>query len=166
MSELSESAPQGASAAARWKFLRDVAVFEAKLSLNNFHNFFQVPLTLAVAVVDLLLRGKSEGSRFYRFVEFGRTIDDSIDIYSVIADRKRPLNKDFTVDAVVARLEAVIVREYEKGGTAASIKAAVDRAIDGLQATTDARASKAADAVKTAAGRVYEKMRGRPDIDL
>ena len=166
MSELSQPVPPARNPHARWRFLRDVAVFEAKLSLNNFHNFFQVPLTLAVAAVDLLLRGKTEGGRFYRLVEFGRTIDDSIDIYSVIADRKRPLNKDFTVDAVVARIESVIVREYEKGGTAASIKAAVDKALDGLQATADAQAGKAAEAVKTAAGRVYDKMRGRPDIDL
>jgi len=165
MSELSALQSSGREPNARWKFLRDVAVFEAKLSLNNLHNFFQVPLTLAIAVFDLLLRGKVEG-RFYKFVEIGRTIDDSIDIYSVIADRERPLNTDFTVDAVVSRLEAVIVREYEKGGTAASIKEAVDKALDGLQSRTDAQAGKAAEAVRQAASRVYDKMRSRPDIDL
>ena len=166
MSGLSAPQSSGREPNARWKFLRDVAVFEAKLSLNNLHNFFQVPLTLAIAVFDLLLRGKVEGGRFYKFVEIGRTIDDSIDIYSVIADRERPLNTDFTVDAVVSRLEAVIVREYEKGGTAASIKEAVDKALDGLQSRTDAQAGKAAEAVRQAASRVYDKMRSRPDIDL
>ena len=62
-----ETAPAAPAKAtdARWKFLRDVAVFEAKLALNNLHNFFQVPLTLGVAVVDLLLRGAQEGGRFY-----------------------------------------------------------------------------------------------------
>jgi len=49
-----------------------------------------------------------------------------------------PLKRDYSVDALVARLEAVIVREYEKGGTAASMKTAVDRAIDRLQAEADA----------------------------
>src|SRR6185437_12198573 len=100
MSGLSAPQSSGRAPNARWKFLRDVAVFEAKLSLNNLHNFFQVPLTLAIAVFDLLLRGNVEGGRFYKFVEIGRTIDDSIDIYSVIADRERPLNTEFTVDAV------------------------------------------------------------------
>ena len=70
MSELSESAPQGASAAARWKFLRDVAVFEAKLSLNNFHNFFQVPLTLAVAVVDRLETTGASSNRVGRSIMY------------------------------------------------------------------------------------------------
>jgi hypothetical protein len=36
----------------------------------------------------------------------------------------------------VARLEGVLVREYEKGGTAATIKAALDRAIDQLHRET------------------------------
>jgi hypothetical protein len=162
MTDLPGPAPQESDASdphARWKFIRDVLVFEAKLSLNNFHNFFQVPLTFAVAVFDLIFRGKEEGARFYKLVEVGRTIDDSIDIYSVIEHRERSLNKDFTVDAVVKRLESVIIHEYEKGGTAASVKQAVDKAIDGMQSSTGEHASKAADAIKAAAERLSEKLK-------
>ena len=144
---------------ARWKFFRDVLVFESKLVLNNFHNFFQIPVTLAVAVFDLLVRGKEEGERFYKLLEMGRTIDDSIDIYSVIAHRERSLNKDFTVDAVVARIESVIVREYQKGGSAASVKQAVDKALDEMHAKTGPKAEKAADALKTAAAKLQEKIK-------
>jgi hypothetical protein len=144
----------------RWRFLRDVVVFEAKLALNNLHNFFQIPLTIAVAIFDLLVKGKEEGERFYKLVEWGRTIDDSIDIYSIIEHRERSLNKDYTVDAVIGRLEAVIVREYEKGGSAATVKQAVDRAIDEMQARTSVPASKAAEAVKAAADKLHEKMQG------
>ncbi len=160
MTELGDATPASPDSSARWKFLRDVAVFEAKLALNNFHNFFQIPLTFAVAVFDLVLRGKEEGGSFYKLVEIGRTIDDSIDIYSVIEHRERSLNKDFTVDAVIAVLEAVIVREYEKGGTAASVKQAVDKAIDELQTRTGEHASKAAGAVRAAAERLHEKLQG------
>jgi len=143
---------------ARWKFLRDVAVFEAKLALNNLHNFFQIPLTFAVALFDLVVKGRSEGERFYKLVEMGRTIDDAIDIYSIVAHRERSLNEAYTVDAVVSKLEAVILREYEKGGTAASVKQALDRAIDGLQAKTGA-VNKAADAVQGAADKLHDAMR-------
>jgi len=152
--------PTSADSAARWRFMRDVAVFEAKLALNNLHNFFQIPLTFGVAVLDLVVKGKEEGGRFYKLVEVGRTIDDSIDIYSVIAHRDRRLNKDLTVDAVIARLEAVVIREYEKGGTAASVKQAVDDAIEGMRATTGEHASKAAGAARAAADRLAEKLRG------
>ncbi|HTT99179.1 MAG TPA: hypothetical protein VMF58_14105 [Rhizomicrobium sp.] len=141
---------------ARWKFIRDVAVFELKLTINNFHNFFQVPLTIAVALFDLIFKHGEEGSRFYWLVEQGRMIDDHIDIYSIIEHRERGLNRDFTVDAVLARVEGVIKREYEKGGTAASVKNAVDRALDEMQSRTAPTAAKAQQAADKAAEAVRE----------
>jgi hypothetical protein len=113
---------------------------------------------MAVAVFDLLVKGKSEGERFYKLVEMGRTIDDAIDIYSIVGHRERSLNSDYTVDTVIGKLESVIVREYQKGGTAASVKQALDRAIDEMQSRTEGPASRAADAVKTAAEKLHETM--------
>ncbi len=156
---MTDLSPPPTNADLRWKFIRDVAVFEMKLALNNLHNFFQIPLTLAVAAFDLIVKGKTEGERFYKLVEMGRTIDDSIDIYSIVAHRERVLNKDFTVDAIVGKVESVIVREYAKGGTAASVKQAVDRALDEMQAKTGDAAAKAADAAKAAAGKLHETVR-------
>lgn len=144
---------------ARWKFIRDVAVFQFKLFLNNVHNFVQIPLTLVVALVDLVFKTEPEGARFYKLLEYGRTIDDSIDIYSVVAHRERSLNADYTVDNLVSKLEGVIVREYQKGGTAASVRAAVDRAIDELQAKAGEGKDKASSAVRRAADQVREKMK-------
>jgi hypothetical protein len=155
---------------ARWKFIRDVAAFELKLTINNFHNFFQVPLTLAVALIDLVFKHGEEGSRFYWLVEQGRVIDDHIDIYSIIDDRERAMNRNFTVDAVLGHVESVIKKEYERGGTAASIKNALDRAIDEMQSRTGptaARAAgaaeKAADTLKDVAKDVADKFRGKKD---
>lgn len=135
---------------ARWQFMRDVAVFELKLALNNLHNFVQIPLTLAVALFDLVFKHGEEGSRFYWLVEQGRLIDDHIDIYSIIHHRERGLNENFTVDAVLKRVEGVIVREYQKGGTAAGIKNAVDRALDEMQSRTAPASAKAAEAAEKA----------------
>lgn len=138
--------------------MRDVAVFEFKLVLNNLHNFVQVPLSLGVAVIDLIFRGKTEGERFYHFVELGRTIDDSIGIYSIVDHRERSLNAKYTVDAVLKRVEDVIVREYEKGGTAASIKSAVDRVIDEMQAHGAPISAKTDEAIRKTARKLREKM--------
>jgi hypothetical protein len=151
---------------ARWKFLRDVAVFELKLTINNFHNFFQVPLTFGVALFDLIFKHGEEGSRFYWLVEQGRLIDDHIDIYSIIDDRERAMNKNYSVDAVLSRVESVIAKEYAKGGTAASIKNALDRAIDEMQSRTAPTAARAAGAAEKAADTlkdVAEKFRGKKD---
>jgi hypothetical protein len=140
---------------ARWRFIRDVGVFQFKLFLNNLHNFIQIPLTLAAAAIDLIFKSDHEGARFYKLLEHGRTIDDAIDIYSVIAHREKPLNTDYTVDALVGRLESVIVREYEKGGTPASVRAALDRALDGVQD----RAGKSRENVEDAIRRAAETLR-------
>ena len=136
--------------------MRNVAVFQLKLFLNNLHNFVQVPLTLVVALVDLIFKTEPEGARFYKLLEYGRTIDDSIDIYSVVAQRERSLNADYTVDNLVSKLEAVIIREYEKGGSAASIKAAVDRAMDELQAKAGEGKDKVASAIRSAVDKMRE----------
>jgi hypothetical protein len=148
------------NADARWKFIRDVAVFELKLAINNVHNFLQIPVSFAIAVFDLMFtaKEKEEGSRFYRFVEWGRTIDDHIDIYSVVDHRERSMNRDFTIDALVGKLEGVIVKEYEKGGTAANIKAALDKAIDQMQSKTGHVGDKADEALKRAAEKMRDAM--------
>jgi ribosome-associated translation inhibitor RaiA len=145
---------------ARWRFLRDVGVFQFKLFLNNMHNFFQVPLVLVVALIDVIFKTDPEGARFYKLLEYGRTIDDSIDIYSVIAHREKAMNTTFTVDNVLSTVEGAIVREYQKGGSAASMKAAVDKVIDEMQAKTDAGKDKVTEAMKQAADKVKEKMGG------
>ena len=48
---------------------------------------------------------------------------------------------------MVARLGGVLVREYEKGGTAATIKAALDRTIDQLHRETGKHRERARTAV-------------------
>lgn len=154
---------------ARWKFIRDVTVFELKLVLNNIHNFFQIPMTLGVALFDLIFKHGDEGSHFYWLVEQGRVIDDHIDIYSIIDDRERAMNRNYSVDAVLKRVESVIVKEYAKGGTAASIKNALDRAIDEMQSRTAPTAARAAGAAEKAADTirdVAEKMRGKKPDDV
>jgi len=158
---MTDNTPQPASNTdphGRWKFMRNVAVFQLKLFLNNLHNFVQVPLTIVVALVDLIFKTEPQGARFYKLLEYGRTIDDSIDIYSVVVHRERSLNADYTVDNLVSKLEGVIIREYEKGGSAASIKAAVDRAMDELQAKAGEGKDKAASAIRSAVDKMREEM--------
>ena len=73
-----------------------------------------------------------------------------IDVYSAIEGHARGgpvINPNYTVDAVIARLEGVLVRECEKGGTAASIKTAMDRAIDQLHKETSGARDRAQDVV-------------------
>ena len=141
----------------RWTFLRDVLVFQLKLFLDNVRGFALAPVALGAAVVDLIVRGKREGTCFYKVLEWSAHSERVIDVYSPLERQgltESPLNQKYTVDALISKLEGVIVREYEKDGTAAGIKLAVDRAIDQLQ-------TKAGDRAKAAVATVADKLRTR-----
>jgi hypothetical protein len=117
----------------RWRFLRDVLVFQVKMLLDNVRDFLLMPISLVAAIVDLIFKGEREGALFYKVLRWGAHSEEVIDVYSAIehhAPGDFKVNPVYTVDAVIARLEEVVVREVEKGGTAASIKAVMDQTID------------------------------------
>src|SRR4030095_687233 len=116
---------------ARWRFWRDVLVFQLNMLIGNLRDFALMPIALAAALIDLVSKGEREGSLFYRVLHWGAHSEEVLDTYSPIKEelREMKVNPNYTVDAIVARLEEVLVREYEKGGTAATIKAALDRAV-------------------------------------
>jgi hypothetical protein len=144
----------------RWKFLRDVLVFQLKLFLDNVRGFALMPVSLVAALIDLVSRGEREGALFYKVLKWGSHSEAVIDVYSAIEHHETSdfrISPDYTVDGVIARLEGVLVRECEKGGTAASIKAAMDRAIDQLHAETSGTRNRARDVVVRTADKLRDK---------
>src|SRR5437762_4716895 len=134
----------------RWRFLRDVLVFQLKMFLDNVRDFALMPISLVAALIDLISKGEREGALFYKVLRWGAHSEEVIDVYSAIEHHERSdfrISPNYTVDGVIARLEGVLVRECEKGGTAASVKAAMDRAIDQLHAETSGTRNKAKDVV-------------------
>jgi hypothetical protein len=159
----SPSAPSGSGE--RWRFLRDVAVFQLKLFLDNVRDFALVPISLVAALIDLIYKGEREGALFYKVLRWGAHSEEVIDVYSAIEQHPPgsfEVNPAYTVDAVVARLEGVVVRECEKGGTAASIKAAMDRAIDQLHRETKDKGDRARDAIAHAADKLRIRIGNLP----
>ena len=139
----------------RWKFFRDVLVFQLKMLLDNVRDFALMPVSLVAALIDLIFKGKRQGSLFYQVLRWGAHSEEVINVYSSIETQERPrVNPNYTVDAVIARLEGVLVRECEKGGTAASIKAAMDRTIAQIQIETSGPRERAREAVARAADKL------------
>jgi hypothetical protein len=143
----------------RWAFFRDVVVFQLKLLLDNVRDFALVPISLVAVVIDLVVRGEREGTCFYKVLEWGAHSERVIDVYSALARRgvaDDRLNHNYTVDSLISKVEGVLVREYEKGGTAAGVKLALDKAIDQLQTGAGERAknvvSRAVDKLHTRVG--------------
>jgi hypothetical protein len=153
-------APPHTNSYDRWKFLRDVIVFQLKMFLDNVRDFALMPVSLGAAIIDLIFRGEREGALFYKVLKWGSHSEAVIDVYSAIEHHETSnfkISRNYTVDGVIARLEGVLVREYEKGGTAASIKAAMDRAIDQLHTETGGARDKARDVVVRTAGKLRDK---------
>ena len=147
----------------RWKFFRDVLVFQLKMLLDNVRDFALMPVSLVAALIDLIFKGKRHGSLFYQVLRWGAHSEEVINVYSAIETQERPrVNPNYTVDAVIARLEGILVRECEKGGTVGSIKAAMDRAIDQIQIEASGPRDQARDAVV----RVAQKFRSKLDPAL
>jgi hypothetical protein len=116
----------------------------------------------------LVSKGEREGSLFYRVLRWGAHSEEVLDAYSPIKHELQDLeiNPNYTVDAIVARMEEVLVREYEKGGTAATIKAALDRMIDQLHRETGEHRGRAHNVVMKAVEegkRLKEGMAGKKD---
>ena len=112
--------------------------------------------------IDLIFKGERQGALFYQVLKWGAHSERVIDVYSAIEKHEKPgVNPNYTVDAVIARLEGVLVREVEKGGTAASVKAAMDRTIDQIQIET----SGSREAVARATNKLRSKFDREPSAD-
>ena len=151
------SRPPSAGSGDRWRFLRDVMVFQLKLFMDNVRDFALIPISLVAALIDLVYKSEREGTLFYKVLRWGAHSEEVIDVYSAIKNHPPgsfKVNPAYTVDAVVERLEGVVVRECEKGGTAASIKAALDRAIDQLHRETRQKGDRVRDVVADAADKL------------
>ena len=131
-----------------------------------FRSLALMPVSLVAALIDLVFRGEREGTRFYKVLRWGAHSESVIDVYSAIEHHEPgdfKVSRGYTVDGVIARLEGVLKREVEKGGTAASVKAAMDRAIDQLHAETGAKREQARDMVTRTADELRKKFDSSAD---
>jgi hypothetical protein len=160
---MSSPTPPPSDSEARWRFLRDVAVFQLKMLLDNVRDFALMPVSLIAAGIDLVFKTDRQGGLFYRVLRWGSHSEEVIDVYSPIKHETRDftINPSYTVDGVIARLENVLVRECEKGGTAASIKSAMDRAFDQLHYETTGTSELA----RKMLTRTTEKIKGGGKVD-
>ncbi|MGI9088638.1 MAG: hypothetical protein ACR2HH_13010 [Chthoniobacterales bacterium] len=149
----------------RWLFLRDVLVFQLKMLIDNARDFALIPVSLGAAVGDLIFKGKREGALFYSVLRWGAHSEEMIDVYSPLRRQQVEtiqVNPNFTVDSLIARVEGVLIREYEKGGNTASIKLAMDRALDQLHHETDSARQIAEDAVARTSSKLRSKFERGP----
>lgn len=127
--------PETMRVPSRWELIRDVLVFQGKLFVDGLRDLIWAPVSVGLAVMDLLGIGKNAGLHFYNLLYFGQTTERCINLFGA-ADRAEShavARSSEGLDALVHRVENLARQEYERGGITASAKNAVDRALDNLQ---------------------------------
>ena len=79
--------------------------------IGSFRDFALIPISLVAALIDVIFKGKREGDLFYKVLRWSWHSEEMIDVYSPIKHETDELkiNPNYTVDAVIARLEGVPV---------------------------------------------------------
>ena len=117
----------------RWVLVRDVVAFQLKLLLDGMRDAVLVPVSLVVALLDLVGLGPRAGRQFYLLLHLGRRTESWINLFGA-ADRPRETvpQPPAGMDALIARLERAAVEEYARGNVSASARDAVERALEAL----------------------------------
>lgn len=115
----------------RWELIRDVLVFQLKLVLDAVRDFALSPLSIGAGVLDLVSGDEPAGRRFYAVLRLGQRAERWLDLYRP-AGRLEGGEELPGVDSVVARVEALLAQQVERGGVTAQAKAAIDRSLDAL----------------------------------
>src|SRR5690242_8444163 len=91
----------------RWRFLRDVLVFQLKMLLGSLRDFALVPISLAAALLDLIVKGEREGHFFYKVMRWAWHSEEMINVYGLIKHEvgAAEVNPNYTIDAVINRIE-------------------------------------------------------------
>jgi hypothetical protein len=125
------------ASSSRWQLIRDLAVFQLKLGLDALRDLVLSPISLIAGIVDLFASGEQAGKHFYSVLVAGRRTEAWINLFGEL-DRVAPRGEAAdgaeraSVDAIVERMERLLVEQYERGGVTASAKIAIDRGLDAL----------------------------------
>ena len=127
--------PEAMRVPSRWELIRDVLVFQGKLFVDGMRDLIWAPVSVCLAVMDLMGIGKNAGLHFYNFLYFGQKTEHFINLFASAdhTESHAVARSSEGLDALVHRVENLVRQEYERGGITASAKNAVDRALDNMQ---------------------------------
>jgi hypothetical protein len=110
----------------RFGVFRDVVVFQVKLLVDGLRDVLLSPISIAAALIDLLIPGDDGGKRFYSVVHFGRRTEQWINLFGA-ADRLDPEVSAKGIDALLHELEALVRDPPRRDETKARAQALLER---------------------------------------
>lgn len=120
----------------RQDLVRDIAVLQVKLVFDGLRDLVLVPVSLVAGVISLMRAGDPAGSEFYRLLRLGRRSEKWINLFGA-ADRlpgpEREHYPESDIDALVGRVESLVVEEYRRGGVTKQAKEHLDQLVGTLR---------------------------------
>lgn len=132
----------------RWRVVKDLVSFQIKLTLEGLKDIVLVPLSLAAAIIGLLVSAPDRGRHLRKVMRLGRGYDEWIHLYSALERSDAPAlppgsapgdatpdttpGRDTNLDAYLARLESALAAHSRRGGLTARARVAIERALDVL----------------------------------
>lgn len=138
----------------RWPLIRDLLIFQFKLMLGNFLNVVLLPVAGVLGIWGVLMR---RDALFYSALEAGRDLEERINIYGAVggyhatgrSDDPEGMRRrstiagvdlgDVTVDDLIRKVEALVLRETGRDGRAAQLKSTLEKLLDELRKRRDGR---------------------------
>jgi hypothetical protein len=90
----------------RWRLVRDVVVFQIKLGMEAVLDLALIPVSLAAAVLDLLLGNWRRPRWFHAVLRFGERCEHRIDLWRVATPGAGAPQSE--VDAVMRSIETLV----------------------------------------------------------
>jgi hypothetical protein len=117
-----------------WPMLRDLAVFQGKLVLDALRDLALSPISLIAGTLGIIRNPKAPGRYFYALMKLGTRSDKWINLFgaSKHVGLDETLLEEPSIDDVVERLEALVVRQYDQGGVTSQAKEAIDKAVTAI----------------------------------
>ena len=130
----------------RWRLIRDLSVFVVKAAIETLRDLVLIPVAVAAGLLGLIFQRDHPARYFREVIEAGRRFDDWLNLFGagdrtlaggIVKRTTRTLSRRAGpapgVDALLTRVEQVLVEEHRRGGVTAQAKEVIDRALDAIQ---------------------------------
>ena len=113
-------------------------MFQLKIFLDGLKDIVLAPLGLVAGAIGLLGGSTRPGRYLYWVMRLGKRYEDWIGLYGAL-DRKAKKRSTKGLDGYIERMERALVAQSQQGGLTTQARAALEKALDVLDAgTTDA----------------------------
>jgi hypothetical protein len=121
----------------RWQLAKDAVIFQVKLGLDAVRDLLLSPVSIVLAIWDVLKGHTQEQSYFYRLMQFGHKTDKWLSLFASPLDKKDEQiisgenTENYNVDQLLNKIESVLKAQHKQGGVA-STKASIVKYLDNL----------------------------------